>query len=212
MVPGPGQTHLLYGTMKLVKLGQMSRSITEYSFRELIFTKIFVKLVSWKILVVARLICTLLIPSHIIFFTDLLLSANQFACDLFCKNKNPHTQLKKSNLSHWRYSCFDAVWCREQTKKLYPNLTKKIGIFFEDYGVAADVKFIEMVKKNCAIRQRRLWKPLCCDLLSRIILKFTLRAVRHVVPRPLNEKVSCLFTVRQTNCETTAGIVQKKKN
>ena len=130
MVPGPGQTHLLYGTMKLVKLGQMSRSITEYSFRELIFTKIFVKLVSWKILVVARLICTLLIPSHIIFFTDLLLSANQFACDLFCKNKNSHTQLKKSNLSHWRYSCFDAVWCREQTKKLYPNLTKKIGIFF----------------------------------------------------------------------------------
>ena len=100
MVPGPGQTHLLYGTMKLVKLGQMSRSITEYSFRELIFTKIFVKLVSWKILVVARLICTLLIPSHIIFFTDLLLSANQFACDLFCKNKNSHTQLKKSNLSH----------------------------------------------------------------------------------------------------------------
>ena len=130
MVPGPGQTHLLYGTMKLVKLGQMSRSITEYFIRELIFTKIFVKLVSWKILVVARLICTLLIPSHIIFFTDLLLSANQFACDLFCKNKNSHTQLKKSNLSHWRYSCFDAVWCREQTKKLYPNLTKKIGIFF----------------------------------------------------------------------------------
>ena len=89
---------------------------------------------------------------------------------------------------------------------------KKLVFFFEDYGVAADVKFIEMVKKNCAIRQRRLWKPLCCDLLSRIILKFTLRAVRHVVPRPLNEKVSCLFTVRQTNCETTAGIVQKKKN
>ena len=98
MVPGPGQTHLLYGTMKLVKLGQMSRSITEYSFRELIFTKIFVKLVSWKILVVARLICTLLIPSHIIFFTDLLLSANQFACDLFCKNKFPHPT-KKNRIS-----------------------------------------------------------------------------------------------------------------
>ena len=98
MVPGPGQTHLLYGTMKLVKLGQMSRSITEYFIRELIFTKIFVKLVSWKILVVARLICTLLIPSHIIFFTDLLLSANQFACDLFCKNKFPHPT-KKNRIS-----------------------------------------------------------------------------------------------------------------
>ena len=215
MVPGPGQTHLLYGTMKLVKLGQMSRSITEYSFRELIFTKIFVKLVSWKILVVARLICTLLIPSHIIFFTDLLLSANQFACDLFCKNKNSHTQLKKSNLSHWRYSCFDAVWCREQTKKLYPNLTKKIGIFFEDYGVAADVKFIEMVKKNCAIRQRRLWKPLCCDLYPELYWNLLWELWDMLCPLKKRKKsVVCLQSqVNKTaDCETAADIVQKKLN
>ena len=89
MVPGPGQTHLLYGTMKLVKLGQMSRSITEYSFRELIFTKIFVKLVSWKILVVARLICTLLIPSHIIFLQICCFLLTNLRVTYFAKTKIP---------------------------------------------------------------------------------------------------------------------------
>ena len=68
-------------------------------------------------------------------------------------------------------------------------------------------------KNFCAIRQRRLWKPLCCDLYPELYWNLLWELWDMLCPLKKRKKsVVCLQSqVNKTaDCETAADIVQKK--
>lgn len=137
-----------------------------------------------------------------------------FRVTYFAKTKIP-TPTKKNRISHWRYSLF---WCRVMQGnklKLYPIWPKKLGFFWRLLWCCWCEIYWNGEKKFCAIRQRRLWKPLCCDLYPELYWNLLWELWDMLCPLKKRKKsVVCLQSqVNKTaDCETAADIVQKKLN
>ena len=156
----------------------------------------------------------ILIPIPYYFFLQICcFLLTNFRVTYFAKTKIP-TPTKKNRISHWRYSLF---WCRVMQGnklKLYPIWPKKLGFFLKIIMVLRWCEIYWNGEKNfCAIRQRRLWKPLCCDLYPELYWNLLWELWDMLCPLTKRKKsVVCLQSqVNKTaDCETAADIVQKK--